>query len=128
LLVVTLLLSVAALVVLTAVGAGTLLYMAAGSIALSASKPPPAQAAPERPSFEPDARDAPGGAALPLSGDGPSRPPGPVDEEVNLLLLPPEDAQALTVAIEALHSLPAEREAFAAARLAPSDESGGAHG
>jgi hypothetical protein len=127
LLVVTLLLSTAALVLLTALGTVAMLFTV-GSTEPSDSEPPPARAALERPSFEPDEGDAPGGAALPLSGDGPSRPPGPVDEEVNLLLLPPEDAQALTVAIEALHSLPAEREAFAAARLAPSDESGGAHG
>jgi hypothetical protein len=92
-LVVTLLLSTAALVLLTALGAGMFLFMAAGSMALKESEAHPAQAAPDRPSFEPDTRDAQGGP-LARSGDGPSRPPGPVNEEEDLILGPAAPAPA----------------------------------
>ncbi len=58
---VTLLLSTAVLVVLTAVGAGALLFVAASSTEVDAWEEAEQRAAPERTSFEPDVRDVRGG-------------------------------------------------------------------
>ena len=59
---VTLLLSTAALVVLTALGAGTLLYLAASSKEVDACEDAEAERLRiQRPSYEPDVRDARGG-------------------------------------------------------------------